>query len=372
MKFQIDRAVLLRALSHIQNVVERRNTIPILANVKIDADKQAVTFTATDMDIALVEQIPAKVKDAGTTTMPAHMLYDIVRKMPEGSEVEISTDAAGGRAEIKAASSRFTLSCLPASDFPVMAEGEFSHQFTLGGEECRDLIEKTRFAVSTEETRYYLNGIYLHAAQSEGIPVLRSVATDGHRLARSEVAIPSGADGMPSIIIPRKTVSELKRLLDDHPTDVQISVSDTKIRIQSGQVVLVSKLIDGTFPDYERVIPANNNRLLELDGKRFSQAVDRVSTVSSDKSRAVKILLSNGSLELKADNQEAGQATENMDVKYSSEPIEVGFNSRYLLEMMSQVESETVQFFMGDASAPALVRDPANVGALYVIMPMRI
>lgn len=372
MKIVIDRSKLLKSLGHVQSVVEKRNTIPILANVKLDANNGSLRLTATDMDIAMVESVGAAIEQTAATTVPAHMFYDIVRKLPEGAEVEISNIEDEKRLAIRAANSNFTLSCLPVEDFPVMAEGEFEFQFTVTQEECKELIDKTRFAISTEETRYYLNGIYLHAAGEEGSRTLRSVATDGHRLAQTEITLPAGADKMPGVIVPRKTVMELKKLLEEAGADIEISVSNAKIRFVCGDAVLVSKLIDGTFPDYERVIPADNNRPMEVDNKRLIQAVDRVSTIASDKSRAIKLKLENGTLNLFADNQDSGVATESIEVSYSAEPMEIGFNSRYLLDMLGQIEGETVQFLFGDTSAPAVVRDPADIGALYVIMPMRI
>ncbi|MCC7260074.1 MAG: DNA polymerase III subunit beta [Alphaproteobacteria bacterium] len=371
MKVTVERAELLKSLGHVQSVVERRNTIPILSNVKLEATKGGTTFTATDMDIAVVEELNGTVKEPGAATVPAHMFYDIVRKLPDGAEVELSGGEEAGKLEIRAGKAKFSLSCLPVKDFPVMAEGEFTHNFTLSSAEMLELIDKTRFAVSTEETRYYLNGIYLHIAGKDKAQTLRAVATDGHRLARTEVAVPAGAEGMPGVIIPRKTVGELKKLVDEVDGEIQVSLSESKIRFSCGRAVLVSKLIDGTFPDYERVIPSGNDKLMELNGKQFAQAVDLVSTISSDRSSAVKLSLKNGNLMLAADNDN-GDAHETIEVNYAADPIEIGFNSRYLLEMMSQVDGDTVQFVLSDGSSPALVRDTADAGALYVIMPMRI
>ena len=371
MKIIIDRAELMTALGHVQSVVERRNTIPILANVKLEAKKNALNLTATDMDVAVVENVPCKAEKAGSITVPAHTLYDIIRKLPDGSEVSMETKDSN-KLQIKAGSSRFALPTLPVEDFPVMAEGNFSHEFTLTVAECRELFDKTRFAISTEETRYYLNGVYLHVAGDEDARVLRAAATDGHRLARTEVALPAGAEDMPGVIIPRKTVAEVRKLLDTEPEEVKFSLSDSMVRFVCGKATFVSKLIDGTFPDYERVIPFANDKVMELDGKAFYTAVDRVSTISSDKTRGIKLKLDTGTLTLSADNDDNGDATENIDVSYTAAGFEIGFNSRYLLDMMSQVEGDTVQFVLSDGSSPALVRDPADVGALYVIMPMRI
>ncbi len=372
MQFTIERAHLLKCLGHIQSVVEKRGTIAVLSNVKLEAKGDSVALTATDMDIAIAERVPATVKKPGATTVPAHMLYDIVRKLPEGAQVELSVSEDGGKVSIRAGQSRFSLGCLPVDEFPVMAEGDLVHHFTLTSSECKVLAEKPSFAISTEETRYYLNGIYLHAAENNGNKVLRAVATDGHRLARIEVALPKGAEKMPGVIVPRKAIYELRKLIEEGEGDVGISLSDTKIRLTYGNAVLVSKLIDGNFPDYERVIPAGNDKLMEVDCKLFAQAVDRVSVISSEKTRAIKFHIDNGKLTLTATSPEHGTATEEIDVKFSSAKLEIGFNSRYMLEMMTQIEGDTAQFLFGDGASPAVVRDTADVGALYVIMPMRV
>lgn len=370
MKLVIERAVLLKALGHIQSVVEKRGTIPILSNVKLAAEGANLSLTATDMDIAIVESVAAQVSLAGATTVPAHTFYEIIRKLPDSALVELES-GENGKVSINAGQSSFTLSSLPVNDFPVMAEGEFSHSFTLATAELTALVDKTRFAISTEETRYYLNGIYLHVA-GEKDKVLRAVATDGHRLARIEVALPAGATGMAGVIIPRKTIAELKKLLENEVNEVQVSVSESKIRFVCGNAVLVSKLIDGTFPDYDRVIPSANDKIMEVSAALFSSAVDRVSVIASDKSRGVKLKIQNGKLTLSANSPENGTASEDLDVQYGADVLEIGFNSRYLLEMMAQIEGESAQFVLADSASPALVRDSADIGALYVVMPMRV
>lgn len=372
MKLVIERAVLLKALGPIQSVVERRGTIPILANVKLDAQKTGLSLTATDMDIAIVGQVKAEVETAGATTVPAHMFYEIIRKLSDGSNVQLTKSEDAQKLVITSGQSRFSLSTLPTDDFPVMAEGELEHKFAITSAECKALVEKTRFAISTEESRYYLNGIYFHAADNKGARVLRAVATDGHRLARMEVGLPEGAENIPGVIVPRKTINELFKLVEEAGDKIEISMSDTKIRFVCGNVVLVSKLIDGSFPDYERVIPSANDKLMEMDGKAFAQAVDRVSVVSSEKSRGIKLVMEPNKLTLSASASEQGTATEELAVAFGADKIEIGFNARYLLDMMDRIEGETVQFVFADQASPTLVRDPADVGALYVIMPMRV
>jgi len=286
MKISIDRGVLLKALNHVQSVVERRNTIPILSNVKIAASEKNISLIATDLDLEIIEKVEANVSQVGSTTVSAHILYDIVRKIPEGSLIEIEQNH-DNQMELKSGLSNFDLPCLPDEDFPEMSSGEMSCNFNMNSKDLTRLIDKTRFAISTEETRYYLNGIFLHSINNE----LRSVATDGHRLACIKAELPSGAEEMPSIIIPRKTVGEIRKLLEDCADDLVIKVSDTKIQFILKDVQLTSKLIDGTFPDYERVIPKNNDKELSIETKIFSSSIDRVATISSDKSKAVKFLL---------------------------------------------------------------------------------
>src|SRR6201984_1325109 len=328
MKVTVERAALLKSLAHVRRVVERRNTIPILANVLIKAEKSKLTFKATDLDVEVTESIPAEVGPTGSTTVPAHMFYEIVRKLPEGAQIVV--EASGDRAvlAIRAGRSRFTLQTLPESDFPDLAAGEMTHTFKLAAADLKRLIDKTQFAISTEETRYYLNGIYLHAAGSNKAQTLRAVATDGHRLAQMELELPKGAAGMPGIIVPRKTVSEVLRLMEDNEAEVAIELSSGKIRFTIGYAVLTSKLIDGTFPDYARVIPLANDKELVVDKKEFEAAVDRVSTVSSERGRAVKLSITGGKMLLSVTNPDSGSANEELEVEYESDPIDIGFNSR--------------------------------------------
>jgi DNA polymerase III subunit beta len=372
MKLTIERAALLKALSHVQSVVERRTTIPILSNLLLRVESAALSLAATDMDLEIVERVGAQVARDGRTTVPAHTLYDIVRKLREGAQVEI--DAGGDRNAmvLRSGRSTFTLTCLPAEDYPQMATGELPYNFTLSAAELRALIDRTRFAISTEETRYYLNGIYLHATKNNEVPVMRAVATDGHRLARMEMVLPEGAAGMPGVIVPRKTVLELRKLVEEGEAEVQVALSDSKVRFTLGDASLTSKLIDGTFPDYDRVIPANNDKILEVDCKSFAEAVDRVSTISTEKSRAVKLAIEQGSLTVSATSPENGTATEELEVRYIASPLEIGFNSRYLLDIAEQIDGEGAQFQMSDAASPTIVRDSADASALYVLMPMRV
>jgi DNA polymerase-3 subunit beta len=372
MKVTIERAELLKSLGHVHRVVERRNTIPILANVLVRAEKAALSLKATDLDLEVIESISAEVSPAGSTTVPAHMFYEIVRKLPEGSQVVLESSSDRAVLAIRAGRSRFTLQTLPESDFPDLAAGDMTHKFALPAADLKRLIDKTQFAISTEETRYYLNGIYLHVAGSGKTQTLRAVATDGHRLAETDLSVPAGAAGMPGVIVPRKTVTEVQRLIEDTEGEVAIELSSSKIRFSIGRVVLTSKLIDGTFPDYQRVIPAGNDKELTVDKKDFEAAVDRVSTVSSERGRAVKLSLSSGKLILSVTNPDSGSATEELEVEYDSDPLDIGFNSRYLLDIAGQLDGEVAVLKLADPGSPTLIQDKDAKGALYVLMPMRV
>jgi DNA polymerase-3 subunit beta len=372
MKLTIERAALLRSLAHVQNVVERRTTIPILSNVKLAAEKGRLGLTATDMDLSLVAHEPAEVAKAGTTTIAAHTLFDIVRKLPEGSEIGIEQNGGGSEVTVRAARSVFNLPTLPADEFPAIGEEQLGVRFHMPASDLAKLIDKTRFAISTEETRYYLNGIHVHATKAGATSMLRGVATDGHRLARVEVALPPGAEQIPAIIVPRKTVGEVRKLVDSVGGEIEISVSPTRIQFSFERAILVSRLIDGTFPDYERVIPTGNEKMASFATKLFGEAVDRVATISTEKARAVKLSFDDGTVTISAVSAETGRAVEEIDAEYSGGALEIGFNARYILDMLQEIDGEQVRFEMASAAAPTVVRDPADTSTLYVLMPMRV
>jgi DNA polymerase-3 subunit beta len=372
MRLVIERGELLRALGHVTSVVERRTTIPILSNVLLKARDSTLEFKATDLEREVIEGGSANVGAPGAVTVPAHMLHDIVRKLPDGSQVDIRRDAEKERLTLAAGHARFALQTLPAEDFPDIGVGEMSHEFELDAQDLKRLIDKTRFAISTEETRYYLNGIYVHTAQSNKSAMLRAVATDGHRLAQVELPLPSGAQGMPGVIIPRKTVHELHRLLEDSSASIKVGVSQAKVRFEIGSVTLTSKLIDGTFPDYGRVIPQGNDKEMKVSNAEFMGAVDRVSTIASERGRAVKLNIRPDKLVLSVNNPEGGSATEEIGVEYTSSPLEIGFNARYLLDIAGQLEGERATFKLADPGSPTMVNDPGDATALYVLMPMRV
>ncbi|MFC0244810.1 DNA polymerase III subunit beta [Falsochrobactrum ovis] len=372
MRVTLERSNLLKSLNHVHRVVERRNTIPILSNVLLQAEGDSLALKATDLDLEVNEATAAMVEQAGATTVPAHLLYDIVRKLPDGAEVMLATNPDGGSMAVTSGKSSFRLQCLPQSDFPELTAGAFTHSFRIDAPDLKRLIDRTQFAISTEETRYYLNGIYFHAIENDGKLKLRAVATDGHRLARAELEAPSGAEGMPGIIIPRKTVAELQKLVDVPDTVVSVELSDAKIRFTVGSVVLTSKLIDGTFPDYQRVIPSSNDKQLTISRQDFAASVDRVSTISSERGRAVKLSIADGQLTLTVNNPDSGSATDELPADYDADPLDIGFNSKYLLDITSQLSGSEAIFMLADAGSPTLVRDTGDENVLYVLMPMRV
>lgn len=372
MKFSMERSALLRAMSRAQSVVERRNTIPILANVLIEAEGDQASFRATDLDIEVIDRATAMVSRAGATTVPAHTLHEIARKLPDGATVELADDGQSGRLEVRAGRSHFSLATLPREDFPMMASATYQTGFSCPAPVLRRLFDKAKFAISTEETRYYLNGVYFHVAKGADGPVLRCVATDGHRLARIDAPLPGDAADMPGVIVPRKTVGELRKLLDDDEAEIAVSVSETKVRFATPEVTLTSKVIDGTFPDYSRVIPASNPRRMEVDAAEFAQAVDRVATVSSERSRAVKMVLEEDRLVLSVHAPDSGAADEELAVAYGDERLEIGFNAKYLLEIAGQVDRENAVFLFNSSGDPTLMREGNDESAVYVVMPMRV
>lgn len=372
MKLTIERAALLKALGHVQSAVERRNTIPILSNVLLSAERDRLTFSATDLDMEIIDQAFAQVDQPGQITAPAHTLYEIVRKLPDGADVALTFTGEDPRLMVQAGRSRFSLPVLPAGDFPVMSSEGLGGRMTVDVTDLIRLIDKTRFAISAEETRYYLNGLYVHTVVDGGVQKLRAVATDGSRLALAEMPAPEGAAGAPGVIVPRKTIGEARRLLDDAGETVELAVSPQKVRFELNGAALTSKVIDGNFPDYSRVIPKDNNRIVRVDAKLFAQAVDRVATISAEKSRSVRMAIESGRVILTVRNMEAGQAVEELEIDYDGDAFELSFNARYLLDITDQISGETAELRFGGPNDPALVLDPADADVQYILMPLRV
>lgn len=372
MKFVIEKAILLKTLGHVQNIVERRNTVPVLSNVRIEADDKGISFKATDMDTEITEIVDAKILENGAITAPAHMMYDIVRKLADGAEVELLYPDEKGQLSIVSGRSKFSLPTIGIEDFPAISADLLPTNFSIKCEELKDVIDCTQFAASTEETRYYLNGLYIHPKDEGETKVLRIVATDGHRLACVECPLPQGAENMQGVILPRKTVGEIRKLLDDTSAEsVQIALSDSKVRFTLDDIALASKLIDGTYPDYERVIPTANDKVLEMSVKSLATAVDRVSVVA-EKTRAIKMISNKNHVIITTSSPDLGSAIEEVEATYDNESLEIGYNFRYLLDILAEIKGDTVRFSFSDSSSPSLIHDTSDASAIYVLMPMRV
>jgi len=371
MKISIDRNSLLNTLSHVQNIVEKRNTIPILSNILIVAKTNNFVLSATDMDLSITESITCSVIEDGSVTTPAQTLYDIVRKTPEGSEIElISND--GNKLSVRSGKSKFSLSCLPKDDFPKIDNSTLDNEISLSSKILKEIIDKTRFAISNEETRYYLNGIYFHIIKQEGQNILKSVATDGHRLAKFETNFSDQNLAISGIIIPKKTINEVRKLIDETEEDIKVFLNESKIVFFINNIIITSKLIDGSFPDYEKVIPKNNDKTMLVKTSLIYEAVDRVSTVSSEKSKSVKLSIMNNLVSLSSNSAETGSGAEDIEVNYSGEKIEIGYNAKYLLEILNQIQGDNVNFRLFDSSSPSIIEDPKDTSTLYILMPMRV
>ena len=368
MKLTLERAPLLAALARADRVVERRNTIPILANLRLDAAAGALRIVATDLDIQIAQSLPAEVSAPGSTTAPAHTLYEIARKFPDGAQVQLETSGDRGTLTVRAGRSRFALQTLPESEFPDLAGVEGGHVITLPGKDLAAAIGQVEFAISTEEARYYLNGIYLHPREGK----LGLVATDGHRLSLLSLALEL-PEGLPGVILPRKAVGEVKRLAEAaDKADITLEISTHKLAAEFAGARLTTKLIDGTFPDYSRVIPTANDKLLKIDPRSFEEGVDRVATIATEKTRAVKMALDRDKITLSVTSPENGTAAEEVPGDFAGTGFDIGFNARYLLDILGQLDGDLIELHLADAAAPTLIRENDKSPALYVLMPMRV
>jgi DNA polymerase-3 subunit beta len=366
----VEKGTFMKALGHCQGVVERRNTVPILSHVLLETQGTTLKVTATDLEISFVEAIPAHVHIQGSLTVSAHLLFDVVRKLPEGSEIELKTSEDGNSLLLRSGRSNYTFSCLPVIDFPTMTTENMPCSFTLHAAELSQLIDHTKFSMATEETRFYLNGIYFHATQ-DGF--LKAVATDGLRLALAQVPVPEGAATMPGVIISRKTIYEIRKLIDEIAQDITISLSSNQILFKVGDSVLISRLIEGKYPEYQNAIPVGNDKILSVNAKGFSDAVDRISTMSTaDKLRPVKMRIEGAVLSISAHGAGTGSAVEELEANYNGEPMDFGFNARFILDVTQQLSSSELQFLIGDETQAIIAKDAGDDSALYVLMPMRV
>jgi DNA polymerase-3 subunit beta len=370
MKLKIDRALFLKSLTHAQSIVERRTTVPILSHVMLSTKDQTLTLTATDLDLSFTQTLEAHVEKSGTLTVSAHMLYDIVRKLSAKEPLSLDLNIQNQQLTLTSGKSEFILSTLSHEEFPIFQQDTLPCTFELPSATLRKLIDATRFAMAVEETRYYLNGLYWHACDETH--KLRIVATDGHRLARSQTDLPTQASGMPGVILSRKTVGEIRKIIDELDGSISIGLSESQMRFAFGNTTLTSRLIDGTFPDYQKVIPEANDRILSMNTKDFAQAVDRVSIITSERSRAIKLSLRDNLLVLAAVSSENGSAREELAVSYTYEPLDIGFNAKYVLDVTNHLVGDEVKFLLSDSTAPVIIHDQGDMDNLFVLMPMRV
>ncbi|MDD9912725.1 MAG: DNA polymerase III subunit beta [Alphaproteobacteria bacterium] len=373
MKLSISRETLLKNMRHMSAVVEKRTSIAILSNVRLVAADNKLETTATDNDIVVQGSTEAFVEQDGTTTVNAHKFFEIISKIPEGVMVNLDLTEGGNRLAISAGKAKFSLACLPADAFPAMTSVEDGVTFKMDATTLSRALTKAQFAASADDTRAYLTGVYMHIVENSGNdePCLRFVATDGHRLAKVDLPLPEGIDGMPGVILPRKCVNELRKLTDEG-NEISLTVGETKIQGEAGDITLTSKVIDGTFPDYDRVIPKGNNSEMAVARRTLLQAVDRVAILSHEKSRSIRFALAPDQLTISANNPDQENATEEVKVEYGADSFDIGFNAKYVSDIGSQIESDDIKFFFKDGTSPVLVKDASDASALFVVMPMRI
>ena len=375
MEIKANSSDLLKALNHIHGIVEVRHTLPILSNIVLSAENNELSLSSTNLDIFCSDKIDAKIVNSGEISVPAITFFEIVKRLPSGSDVILSMGDEDTELILKCGRSKFNLSTLKTEDFPILSDKDLSTNFVISADELSRMIDKTKFAISNEETRYYLNGIFFHKAESNSIKFLRAVATDGHRLAQYDIPLPQGAEEITGIIIPKKTVFELRKVLDDADGDVSVSLNENKIKFSFNNLKIISKVIDGTFPDYTKVIPQNNDKKFKTNNSELKNAIDRVSAVAINeetKSKAIKLTIENNKLNLSVESQSKGSAKEEIDISYSNEKVDIGFNSRYLLDICNEVDGDEIDVNLLDSISPAIILDKTDENLFFVLMPMRI
>ena len=375
MEIKANSSDLLKALNHIHGIVEVRHTLPILSNIVLSAENNELRLSSTNLDIFCSDKIDAEIVNSGEISVPAITFFEIVKRLPSGSDVILSMGDEDTELILKCGRSKFNLSTLRTEDFPILSDKDLSTNFVISADELSRMIDKTKFAISNEETRYYLNGIFFHKAESNSIKFLRAVATDGHRLAQYDIPLPQGAEEITGIIIPKKTVFELRKVLDDADGDVSVSLNENKIKFSFNNLKIISKVIDGTFPDYTKVIPQNNDKKFKTNNSELKNAIDRVSAVAINeetKSKAIKLTIENNKLNLSVESQSKGSAKEEIDISYSNEKVDIGFNSRYLLDICNEVDGDEIDVNLLDSISPAIILDKTDENLFFVLMPMRI
>ena len=371
MKFKITRSNFFKTLSHLQGIVDKKNSLPILANILIEAKDSNLILSSTDMDISIIEKINCNISEDGATTINAQILYDIVRKIDDNSEIEIISNN-GKLLSLRSEGSRFSLASLPKEDYPIIEKDNTGIDIVLNSKILFKLIDKTKFAISNEETRYFLNGLYFNVTNEDNKNIVTLVGTDGHRLAKFSHEIEKKIDQVSGVIIPKKTIYELSKLLSEIDTNVKISISSNKIVFTIGDIIFISKLIDGSFPDYKRVIPKDNTNILKINRDNLLSAVDRVSTIANEKSPVIKFKLLQNILNLNTINSESSTASEDLKTIYEGDEIEIGFNSKYIMDIVNNLEDNEITIKLKDNSSPVIAQENSNRNLVYVLMPMRV
>ena len=369
MDFKLSREAFLKALNHVSSIVDSRSTIPILSNIYIKCEDNQVEIRSTDMDISIREFVSVDSSKNGEATVNSRILTDIIRKTKKNTIIKLKTD--GARLIINSENSVFELNALSADEFPKFIQLDQSNSFNLSVDQIKRIFNKTKFAISSEETRYYLNGIYLHTVASDDKNTLKAVSTDGHRLAKTETILNSQSE-IKGIILPRKFILQLDKMLNDFEGSIKIACTDTQVSFETENFIIISKLIDGTFPDYEKVIPVSNDKLLEIESELFFNAVDRVSTVNQDKTPTVKLAFDSNSVKIMATSTDSNKGDEEVIANYSSSALEILFNSRYILDLRDVIESTNINLELLNQSSPVIVKDPKDEASIYILMPMRV
>ena len=375
MDFRVNSTELLRALSHIHGIVEVRHTLPILSNIIITTHDNLLSLSSTNLDIFCSDDLEAEVSQNGSTSVSAATFYEIVKRLPSGSEIHVSLSEEDSTLTLKCGRSKFNLTTISPDDFPKISHDDLNIQFVLSATELKRMIDKTKFAISNEETRYYLNGVFLHQTQKNSIDILRAVATDGHRLAQYDIPLPQGAKDMNGIIIPKKMIQELRRVLDDATGDINIQLNENKIKFSFNNMQIISKVIDGTFPDYTKVIPQSNDKSITTNNEELKKAIDRVSAVAINeetKSKAIKLIIESNKISLSVDSTSRGSAIEEIDLDYNNEKVEIGFNSRYLIDICNEIDGDKINLKFLNSTSPAIILDNTDENLFFVLMPMRI
>jgi DNA polymerase-3 subunit beta len=375
MDFRVNSTDLLKALSHIHGIVEVRHTLPILSNIIITTNDNSLSLSSTNLDIFCSDDLEAEVSQNGSTSVSASTFYEIVKRLPSGSEIHASLSEEDSTLILKCGRSKFNLTTISPDDFPKISHDDLNIQFVLSATELKRMIDKTKFAISNEETRYYLNGVFLHQTQKSSIDILRAVATDGHRLAQYDIPLPQGAKDMNGIIIPKKMIQELRRVLDDASGDINIQLNENKIKFSFNNMQIISKVIDGTFPDYTKVIPQSNDKSITTNNDELKKVIDRVSAVAINeetKSKAIKLIIDSNKLSLSVDSTSRGSAIEEIDLEYNSDKVEIGFNSRYLIDICNEIDGDKINLKFLNSTSPAIILDNTDENLFFVLMPMRI